>query len=54
MANLIERPMVVIVEGGTPVEDVIDADPILLARAYAQPIRELLDADERYQKRLRE
>ena len=51
---LADRPVVVSVEGVRPFELVIDADPILIVRAYAGPIRELLDADERYQKRLRE
>ena len=37
-----------------PFEAVIDSDPILIVRAYAQPIRELLDAEERYEKKVRE
>ena len=49
MANLIERPTVVIVDGGRPFGELIHGYPILLAPADATPIRHLCDAYERLQ-----
>jgi len=50
----IPRPATVDVEGVSPVSEVVLMDPILMARAYAGPIRELLESQERYEKRQRE
>lgn len=50
----VERPDVVTIEGARPVQDMVMMDPILLSRAGAAPLRELVDAAERYEKRIRE
>lgn len=50
----VERPDVVTVEGVRPVSQVFDADPILMTRAYAGPLRELFAAEEAYEMSERE